>query len=194
MQDLFDLDNHEPDFAALWELPLDHQRFNHSVTGKVDGEMYQVLQSLVHHPDLPFGGNVGQFLRKCVEHYVDALRPYLEEGQRPVWTTLKRLHQYKDQERMVIGVQDILDQTVENLRHWMRRRNWQAVVTSLDEWKIQVEEMRPQWRLEVAEAWLAHPGMRQVYRSLDERLESESPEHWRQLRDIHQFFVRETEV
>jgi len=178
--------------STLWDVPASQRKYVRNWPANVDADMYQALQELAHHRDLPFQGNQSALARHCLAAGIESLRAQLGDGTATMWERLRTQQRHLTNERYALHIGEVLDKQVEFLREWSISGEWRAVQEDL----ILADNMikgypNPWWRRRAVQGWLSHSGVRALMEMWQDRMRNEAPEVWA---DVQKLFNRWEDV
>jgi len=158
------------------------RKYNRTLSFATTAEMYQALQDLIAHKDLPFNGSMSAALRHAAAVFIEVNDQFLSDDQRTIFRSLMEQQRRLTRERIIITIDEVIDQQVDHLRFWSHRGKWNLVARDIARFVNEIEEYRePEWREAAAEAWLHNAGVKQLMRLWADKMHEESPESWRKV-------------
>lgn len=168
---------------TLWDQESSPKKFTRTISFAGTPEMYQAIQELAANRHLPFNGSLAEFERAANAAFIEALDEYLDEDVRSIFRSLMAQQRRLTRERVIVTIDEIVDQQVEQLRFWTHRSKWREIVRQLKKFHEELAEYPQQeWREYAADVWLHHTGVKQIMRLWSERMVSESPTSWEDVR------------
>lgn len=159
------------------------KRFNRTMSFAVTAEQFQAAQEMVVAKGLPFNGNMSDMLRHALGAFTEAVLPHLPDDIRTIFSSLMAQQRRLTRERIIVTIDEVIDQQVDVLRFWTQREKWGVVVRDLSRFMAEVDEYpEAEWREHLAITWLRHDGVKSLMRTWAERMQSESPGEWGRVR------------
>lgn len=162
------------------------KKYTKTMSISMTPEMYQAVQELVQHPDLPFEGNMSNAGRHAVAGFLEANESFLAEDGRTIFRSLMRQQRRLTRERIIITIEDIISQQVEAWQVWTAHGKWAEV---LRQFRIFIDEVRDypvtEWQEHVARVFLRHDGMKALLRSWAVRMKEDAPSSWNEVRKLY---------
>lgn len=163
----------------LYDADSSPKKFTRSLTVNMTPEMLSAIQELASAKDLPFNGVMGDFGRFAFASTIDALEEYLDSNMAVIWRNLQLQTRRLTRERMVMSIDELIDQQVEQLRFWTQKNKWREVERGLDAFATEISDYpSADWKEHAADTWLRHDSVRALMRLWAQRLQSEAPSAW----------------
>ena len=159
------------------------KKYTRTISFATTPEMYQALQELAAHKDLPFQGSMATLERHATASFILAVEEFLDDDMRTIFRSLMTQQRRLTRERIIVTIDEVIDQQVEQLRFWTHRSKWNEVKRGLDRFLVEVSEYPTnEWREHAADVWLHHDGVRNLMRLWAGRLAEEAPNVWQVVR------------
>ena len=167
------------------------KKYTKTMSVSMTPEMYQAVQELVQHPNLPFEGNMSNAGRHAIAAFIEACENFLDEDGRTIFRSIMRQQRRLTRERIIITIEDIIDQQVDSFRVWTANEKWNEVIRQLRLFIGEVEDYPVvEWREHVARVFLRHEGMRALLRSWQVRMKEDAPDTWRDVQALYKVMER----
>ena len=155
------------------------RRFTRSVPVQVSPEMYQAIQEIVAHRNLPFNGNMSAFVRHALGITLEQLEEFLAEDSRTIYRALVAQQRRMTRERFVVTIEDSIDQQVDLLRFWTAKGKWAEVVRSMEAFVNEVAEYPVvAWREHAAGMWLRNAALKEQLHVWEQTMKNDSQADW----------------
>lgn len=169
---------------ALWDTNQSERKYTRNWPVSMDAEMYSLLQELARHPDLPFKGNGSALARQLFAAGIDALKHFLDSGNKSMWERLREQQRLLTSERYVLQINELLDKQVDSLKLWSDAGEWSAVLDDLR----RIEDMVlgfpvGYWKRYAARQWLGNKGLKDLFKVWEERMKEDAPITWSRVRE-----------
>ena len=161
------------------------KKFTRTVSFATTPEMFQALQELASNRDLPFQGVMGNVLRHAAASFIESVENFLDDDMRTIFRSLMLQQRRLTRERVVITIDEVIDQQVEQLRFWTHRGKWTEVTRGLRRFADELADYpNAEWREHAADVWLHHDGVKTLMRLWASRMAEESPATWAAIREF----------
>ncbi len=161
------------------------KKFTRTLSVGMTPEMYQAIQELATNKNLPFNGVMNNLGRHAFAAFIDSVDNFLEEDMKTIWRSLMTQQRRLTRERVIVSIDDIIDQQVEQLRFWSHRSKWNEVKRGLARFRDELDGYpNAEWREHAADTWLHHDGVKRLMQLWSTRLVEESPGTWQAVREF----------
>lgn len=166
----------------LFDDSTSNKKYNRTITAALTPDMYQAMQDLVAHRDLPFQGNMSAAVRHALGVFIEGTELFLEEDGRTIFRSLLQQQRRMTRERIIVTIDELIDQQVDTLRFWSARGKWNEVVRGIEVFVAEVSDYPvAEWREHAALMWLQNPGLRALLRSWQSVMKDDQPSAWRSI-------------
>lgn len=167
------------------------KKYTKTFTISMTPEMYQAIQELVQHPDLPFEGNMSAFGRHVVAAGIESLDKWLEEDVRTIFRALIRQQRRLTRERLIVTIDDAIAQQVDSFQLWSAHGKWKEIVRQLKRFVDETSDYPiADWREHASRVFLRHPGMRALLRGWQTRMKEDDPDMWNEVQKVYRKLER----
>ena len=162
------------------------KKYTKTMSLSVTAEMYQAMQELVQHPDLPFEGNMSNAGRHAIAGFIEANEQFLAEDGRTIFRSLMRQQRRLTRERIIITIEDIIGQQVDAWQVWSAHGKWAEVLRQFRMFLAEVQDYPVQeWQEHVARVFLRHDGMKALLKSWAVRMKEDSTASWSEVQRLY---------
>lgn len=170
---------------VLYDEDTSPKKFTRSLTTPMTPEMLMALQELATNKNLPFQGVLNNLSRHNHAAGIISLEEFLDGDMRSIWRSLTVQQRRLTRERVIVTIDEVIDQQVEQLQFWSRRSKWEEVIRSLRAFMQEVDDYpTADWREHVAETWLRNEGVKGLMRFWAEKMREEAPVSWIEMREM----------
>ena len=170
---------------SLYDEDTSPKKFTRSLTTPMTPEMLMALQELATNKNLPFQGVINNLSRHNQAAGIIALEEFLDGDMLSIWRNLTIQQRRLTRERVIVTIDEIIDQQVEQLQFWSRRGKWDEVIRSLKAFMGEVTDYPTNdWREHVAEMWLKNDGVKGLMRFWADKMRDEAPVAWIEMREL----------
>ena len=156
------------------------RKYTRSVPINVTPEMYQAVQELVQHR------NMSSFGRHALGIVIEALEPYMNEDIRTLYRSLMAQQLRLTRERIIVTIDENIDQQVETMRFWTTSLKWDEVLRTMEAFVGEIESLPVAvWKEHAANTWLRHKGLRGLVRAWQGTMKEHSPDHWQKVEALY---------
>lgn len=167
------------------------KKFTRSHTTAYSPEMFQAMQELAAHRNLPFGGNVSALERHAVGNVLEQLEQFLDENTRTIFRAFMQQQRRLTRERFIVTIEDALEQQVDILRFWTAKGKWGEVVRTAQAFQEEVAEYPVAvWREHAASVWLRNAGLRDLLKVWGNTMKEDSPQDWQAIEQVYKRMER----
>lgn len=169
----------EPTYDVMWDTRAKSRRFNKSVRTAMDADMFQAIQDLLMHKQLPYAGDIGAFGRDAWASKIASLQKYLSNDTRTIWAALQAVQRRLTAERYVILIEEQVKEAAELLAAWTSAKEWAAVADDLEFIYAQMDNFpNVAWRRRVAHEWLSNFAIQQLMEVWQEDMAVDDVNAW----------------
>lgn len=156
------------------------KRYNKTFTFSMNDVMWQTLQDVACHPNMPFDGVLAACVRHALGVTLEQLQGHISEERRTLFRVMMDQQRRLTRERIIVTIDQLIDTQVEHLRFWTGKADWRMVVKDLRKFLEEVKAYpEPAWREHTAQIWMRHQGVRSLRKFWEERMKEDSIEEWR---------------
>lgn len=171
--------------SLLWDETASTRKYSRTLSIAVDSDMYEAIQNIIAHKNMPFNGSISVFGRHAIAVALDNLKEWLDADQRTIFDTLLRQQRRLTRERFVVEADELVEEQAEFLRFWTDRRKWASVVKDLHAFADEVRQYdMVEWKQHVANRWLQHPQIKGLLKRWENEMAEDDPAAWRKVRDV----------
>lgn len=169
------------------------RKFTRSYSVSLSPEMYQAIQEVAAHRNLPFQGNMAAFVRHAVGITLEQLELFLDEDSRTIFRSLMKQQRRMTRERFIVTIEDSIEQQVDILRFWTAKAKWTEVARSMSAFLAEVEDYPVSaWREHAAGMWLRNQGLRDLLKVWTATMKVDSAADWQQVEAVYKRMERIT--
>ena len=169
------------------------RKFTRTASFSLSPEMYQAAQEIVGHPNLPFAGNMSAMHRHALGSFLETVELFLQEDSRTIFRSLMKQQRRLTRERLIVTIEDSIEQQVDILRFWTAKAKWPEVVRTMQAFLGEIEEYPvAAWREHAASMWLRNAGLRELLKVWSGTLKEDSLADWQAVEAVYKKVERIT--
>ena len=165
------------------------RKFTRTASFSLSPEMYQAAQEIVGHPNLPFAGNMSAMHRHALGNFLETVELFLQEDSKTIFRGLMRQQRRLTRERLIVTIEDSIEQQVDILRFWTAKAKWPEVVRTMSAFIAEVRDYPVvAWREHAASMWLRNAGLRDLLKVWGATMKEDSSEEWQGVERVYKEF------
>ena len=165
------------------------RRYTKTMSINMEPEMFVMVQNLAAAGVLPFDGSQSAFGRHAIGIVSEALQEYVDEDVKTIFAAMMAQTRRLTRERIILEVDELIDQQVDHLAFWSKKGKWSRVLGSLEHW---LEETRAypvfEWKEHAAQQVLRDEGVRKLRGQWDGLMKDEDVRSWRKVGQVFRGF------
>lgn len=179
-------------FEIMYDAKPKNRRYSKGIRTAMDADMFQAIQDLLLHKDLPYAGDIGAFGRDAWATKIKSLEGYLGPDARSVWSALQSIQRRLTAERYALTIENQVKEAAELMAQWTLAGEWDAVCVDLEFVVQQLEDFPvPAWRRRVAREWMTNAQIQQLLTIWQEDMAGS--QYWERVERAWKVFQRLTE-